>query len=196
MLDRRAVTRAPRSASAGQAYVELALILPVLLVLTFVVGDFGRVYASGVAVESASREAADYAAFDDVVTSHFTQDPVTLVVDAKDSTRLEALRRACAAVSSLPDYSAVAAFCADPTSRCTTSAGDFCTLIVEDTRADQPWASTCGVAPQTDFTCGWTVHVTVRFSFHTALDIAPLPRTVDFVRDSRYPISALPASGP
>jgi hypothetical protein len=196
VLDRRARPHEARSPSAGQAYVELILVLPIMLLLTFVVGDFGRVYASGVAVEDAAREAADYAAFDDVVTSHFTQDPATFVVDAKDSTRLEALRRACAAVSSLPDYSSVAALCADPTSRCTTTVGDFCTLLVEDTRSQAPWATTCGTAPQTDVTCGWSVHVTVRFSFHTALNVAPLPTTVDFVRDSRYPISALPASGP
>ena len=195
MLDRRAVTRVADASEAGQAYVELALILPVLLLLALAVGDFGRVYATGIAVESAAREAADFTAFDDLVDSHFYE-PTPGVVDAKDSARKEAFRRACAAVSSLPGYDDVAATCADPTAMCASTAGGFCELAVEDTRANQPWASTCGTDPQTDVTCGWTVHVTVNLDFHTAIDLAPLPTVVHFARESRYAISALPAGAP
>jgi hypothetical protein len=181
--------------AAGQAYVELALILPVLLLLALAVGDFGRVYATGIAVESAAREAADFAAFDDLTNSHFYE-PVPGTVDAKDSTRTEALRRACTAVGSLPGFDDVAATCADPTAMCTDVAGSFCQLVVEDTRTSQPWASTCGTDPQTDVTCGWTVHVTVNFDFTTAINLAPLPSTVHFARESSYAISALPAGVP
>jgi len=197
-----------RRASAGQSFVEFVLILPIFLVITMAVGDFGRVYASGVAVEDAAREAADYAAFDDVSNSHF-EEPVPGTIDATDATRNEALRRACAAVSSLPDYgpasdpASVAAFCQDPTSRCTASGGPgtFCQLVVEYNGASEPWASTCGVEPQLDNTCGWVVHTTVRFDFHMVidylpLDFLPLPTTVNLVRDSRYAISALPVGGP
>jgi hypothetical protein len=192
VLDRRAVTRGANPRSAGQAYVELALVLPVLALIALAVGDFGRVYATGIAVESAAREAADFTAFDDLVDSHFYE--VTPgVVDAKDSARKEALRRACAAVSSLPGYEDVTATCTDPTAMCTAAAGSFCQLVVEDTRADPPWAGTCGTGPQTDVTCGWTVHVTISFDFHTAIDLAPLPTVVHFARESRYAISALPA---
>jgi hypothetical protein len=205
-----------RVASAGQAYVELVLVIPILFVLAVAVGDFGRVYTSGVAIEDAAREAADYTAFDDVNQSHFGAagspgvDPAcTDLICAKDSTRLEAFRRACAAVSALPDYGpvsnplSVAARCANPLSRCTTTAGAFCRLLVEDHHTESPWGSTCGQplpsgqTPQSDATCGWVVHVTVTFDFHTALNFAPLPNTVHFTRESWYAISALPAgAGP
>jgi hypothetical protein len=183
-------------AFAGQAYVEFVLVLPILILLAVAVGDFGRVYASGVAVEDAAREAADYAAFDDLSASHF-EEPVPGTIDAKDSTRFEALRRACAAVSALPDFSAVAGTCSDPAARCSAAAGSFCQMVVEDKRASQPWASTCGIDPvQMDVTCGWSVHVTITFDFHTALDFPGLPTTMHFERESMYAISALPAGVP
>ena len=198
-----------RTSGRGQAYAEFALIVPILFLIAVAVGDFGRVYASGVAVEDAAREAADYAAFDDVSASHFST-PATDVtcidpVCATVSTRLEALRRACAAVSALPDFgstsnpTSVATFCADSTARCSTTPGSFCQLEVEDNHTLSPWGATCGQAlpsgqaPQSDVTCGWTVHVTVTFDFHTALNFKPLPTVVHFVRESRYAISALPA---
>jgi hypothetical protein len=185
-----------RTSSAGQSFVELVLVLPIMLVVAIAVGDFGRVYATGVAVEDAAREAADYAAFDDLGASHFYE-PVPGAIDAKDSTRLEALRRACAAVSALPDFDAVAGTCSDSTARCTDTAGSFCQMLVEDHRASQPWASTCGIDPQVDITCGWIVHVTVTFDFHMVIDylssdFLPLPTTVNLVRESRYAVSALP----
>jgi len=122
VLDRRAITRTRRSRSAGQAYVELVLILPILMVLAFAIGDFGRVYATGIAVEWAAREAADFAAFDDLNNSNFYETkPKT--VDAKPSTRTEAFRRACAAVSSVPGYADVAATCSDPTATCSNEIG-------------------------------------------------------------------------
>ena len=180
--------------------MEFVLVIPILLFIALAIGDFGRIYATGVAVEDAAREAADFAAFDDLAASHF-EDPVPgppVTVDAKDSTRLEALRRACAAVSSLPGYQpAVAAYCADPTSRCTAAPGSFCQLVVVDSRANQPFASTCGVDPvQADVTCGWVVHVTVTWDFNTIINLPPLPSTVTLVRESHFAISALPGGTP
>lgn len=193
--------RVDRARSSGQSLVEFVLVLPIFLVITIAVGDFGRVYATGIAVEDAAREAADFAAFDDVTASHFEQ-PVPGTVEAKDSTRLEALRRACAAVSAVPDYDAVAALCGDPTSRCTDAggAGTFCQLVVEYHGVSEPWASTCGSETQLDATCGWVVHVTVRLDFHMIVDylpheFLPLPTTVNLVRESWYAVSALPAGG-
>lgn len=190
-----------RRSAAGQSFVEFVLVLPILIVLVVTLGDFGRVYASGIAVEDAAREAADYTAFDDVAPnpSHFnTTDPNA--VDAKDFTRAEALRRACAAVSALPDFSAISALCANPVAaNCPATPGGFCQLVVEDTRGQQPWVSTCQInAAQTDVTCGWTVHVTITYDFHTFISYLPLswasiPTTVHFVRESRYAVSALPS---
>jgi hypothetical protein len=59
VLDRRA--RARRF-QGGQSLTELALIMPVVLLLTVVALDFGRVYLGYVNVENMARIAANYAA--------------------------------------------------------------------------------------------------------------------------------------
>ena len=46
----------------GQSLVEFALVLPMLLVLLLGVADFGRVFAAGITVEAAARNAAEAAA--------------------------------------------------------------------------------------------------------------------------------------
>jgi TadE-like protein len=46
----------------GQSLVEFALTLPLLLVLLLGVADFGRVFAAGITLEAASRNAAEAAA--------------------------------------------------------------------------------------------------------------------------------------
>ncbi len=48
--------------SRGQALVEFALILPVLLLILLLTVDFGRLFFSYVAVNNAAREATNYAA--------------------------------------------------------------------------------------------------------------------------------------
>lgn len=53
--------RIQRPASPGQALVEFALILPLLVLLLVMAVDFGRVFFGWVAVQNASRIAADYA---------------------------------------------------------------------------------------------------------------------------------------
>jgi Flp pilus assembly protein TadG len=47
---------------AGQAMVELALVLPVVLLLLLGMLDFGRAYVFGVAIQQGAREAARYGA--------------------------------------------------------------------------------------------------------------------------------------
>ena len=90
----------------------------------------------------------------------------------------------------------VAAICTDPTARCTAAPAAFCQLVVVDNRTTQPFASTCGVAPQADVTCGWVVHVTLTWAFQTVLNVPPLPTSVTLVRDSHFAISALPGGSP
>jgi hypothetical protein len=60
---RRAVTRSKgTSNSRGQSLAEFTLILPIMLVLLLTVADFGRLFASGITIESAARAAAETAA--------------------------------------------------------------------------------------------------------------------------------------
>jgi len=58
---RRYPTRTSRT-SRGQSLVEFTLILPIMLIILLVVGDFGRLFAAGITVESAARNAAEVAA--------------------------------------------------------------------------------------------------------------------------------------
>ena len=53
-------TPAPR----GQAFVEFALVLPMLLVLLLGIADFGRVFSAGIALEAAARDAAEVGALE------------------------------------------------------------------------------------------------------------------------------------
>lgn len=52
----------PSQHKRGQALVEFTLIVPVVLVLLLVVADFARLFATGITVESAARDAAEVAA--------------------------------------------------------------------------------------------------------------------------------------
>ena len=53
--------RNPRARSRGQAMVEFALVLPLLALLLVMAIDFGRVFFGWVALQNATRIAADYA---------------------------------------------------------------------------------------------------------------------------------------
>lgn len=44
---------------AGQSLVEFALVLPILLLLLLTVADFSRLFAAGIAIESAARTSAE-----------------------------------------------------------------------------------------------------------------------------------------
>jgi TadE-like protein len=47
--------------SGGQSVVELALVLPLLMVLLLTIADFGRLFSAGITIESAARTAAETA---------------------------------------------------------------------------------------------------------------------------------------
>jgi Flp pilus assembly protein TadG len=55
--------------SLGQSLVEFALILPILLTLTGAAIDIARVYGAWVALEGATRDAAEQVATDTTITS-------------------------------------------------------------------------------------------------------------------------------
>ncbi len=61
-LRRRARARTSASRTRGQSLVEFTLILPIMLILLLLVGDFGRMFAAGITIESAARTASEVAA--------------------------------------------------------------------------------------------------------------------------------------
>lgn len=172
--------RARRDAR-GQSLAELAVMLPVILLILLALADLGRLYTSAVAIESAAREAADFGAFEDENWS-----PVNI-----STTLAEMELRACtaAAGSHLQDYETT-----DPGDRTCTNPTFTCTL--ERNGASTACASSGGFtngvdcsSPATDPPC--TVHVQMAYEFRLILAIPPLPSTIDVVRDSYFRISNL-----
>lgn len=161
--------------------------VPVMMLLLIAIADFGRIYASAVAVESAGREAADFGAFD-ATNWQTTQIPTPNYKTTVD----EMERRACtaAAGSHLEGYETT-----DPVNNATCTNPTFsCTLERNGASTDcmNPTGLGAGVDcsdPDTDPPC--TVHVQMQYTFRTLLSIPPMPATVQLVRDSRFWISNL-----
>lgn len=76
----------------GQALVEMALVLPILLMLVFGIIEFGRIFNAYIVVSNASREGARYAAVGrsltdietDINNLTSTLGTVTILVDDSD----------------------------------------------------------------------------------------------------------------
>jgi Flp pilus assembly protein TadG len=176
------ISRSPRRRRAGQSVVEFALITPVMLLLLLAIADFGRLYTSAVAVESAGREAADFGSFD---ATYWNGTNLVTTVNEME-------RRACvaAAGSHLEGYQTT-----DPVNNATCTNPTFsCTLERNGASTDCLSSSgfTNGVDcsdPATDPPC--TVHVQMTYQFATFLPIPPLPSSIAVVRNSYFRISNL-----
>lgn len=165
----------------GQAAIEFALILPPLLLIALAIGDFGRVFVNAIAVESGARAAADYGAFQK--SNWCVIDPDTLACTDVNvaATEAEMERRACTAVMALPDYVGAAdgSTCTNPTF----------SYVLEPAPASSPYDPACDLSQEG---CVKVVHVTLTYEFHTALNLPPLPSTVQIVRDSKFAITEIP----
>ena len=102
-----------RSSTEGQSVVELALILPILLILFLAVADLARIYTTMMTVESAVREAADYGAWN---SSNWEGDPA-IPTSNYAKTVEQMVERGCIAARSLPDYDGPDDGCVNPTLR-------------------------------------------------------------------------------
>ena len=111
--------------SRGQSTVEFVLIAPILILLLVAIADFGRVFATGVAVEAATRNAAEIVAEDYVRNP--PGDPATSAHDRLaapaptsgyssyyNALALKAARTVCVELRSLPNttYSSADGSCA------------------------------------------------------------------------------------
>jgi len=184
---RPASWRAPRRGQRGQALAEFALIAPVLLLIVVAIADFGRLYNSMVAIESAAREAADYGTFKSSYwDAGLGNPPVTFA---------EIERRACTAAwgSHLENYSEPVG-----TTNHETCDNPVITCVVEP---NGPPAQDCDVydgagdchVSTTDPPC--IVHVTATYTFRPFFNFNILgwsPLQVTFARQSLFRISDLP----
>jgi hypothetical protein len=100
------IIRPHRSGSSanGQSLVEFALVLPVLLVLLLGIADFGRVFATGITMEAAARNAAEAAAQEYLQLLR----GATLPLSTADYQRLHdiAIESVCEEAVGLPNYAA------------------------------------------------------------------------------------------
>jgi hypothetical protein len=121
MLDRRSLQR---PLQGGQSMAEFGLVVPILLVLFIAIADFGRIFAAGVAVEAATRNAAEAAANEYLANPPpLTSDPdgdLSLPADGSDQTYYDnlhayAAKVVCADLRSLPNtnYDAGTQTCPD-----------------------------------------------------------------------------------
>lgn len=163
--------------------VEFALVVPILLMLVLGIGDFARLYTSGIAVEAAAREAADYGAFTP------GQWNTTVNPGQIDLTVREMIKRACTAASDVPDYVAAG----DSTTLCSVEGSNpLFSYRLEDSTgqaiANPP--ATCG-NPTREPPC--VVHVTMTYTYHSFVNVPLYPSAISLQRDSRFAISDIAA---
>jgi len=90
-----------RGDARGQSLVEFTLILPIVLILLLAVADFGRIFATGITLESAARTAAETAASEYVREDAATAAPLTPAAYAR--IHQHAWSSVCDEASALPN---------------------------------------------------------------------------------------------
>ena len=90
------------STAGGQSLVEFSLILPILLILLLAVADFGRLFATGITIESAARTAAETAAIE-YFREFAAVTPAPLDAAAYGRVHEQAWRTVCDEAQSLPN---------------------------------------------------------------------------------------------
>ena len=175
----------------GQALVEFALVIPLILFLVLAVGDFGRIYTSLVAVEAAAREAADLGAFN---PSNWNTD-LSSTNPGQAVVKLQQLACSSAASSHLEGYAEPPgtvnhATCTNPTLTCTLERQG---QVAADCATYSVGAGGCGDTA-TDPPC--VVHVQLAYQFDTLIRAPVLPTTITFTRDARYAVSSLWTGAP
>lgn len=177
-------SRFARRHSRGQSVVEFALVLPLLVILMIAIIDLARVYTTLLSVESAAREAADFASFGSQKWN------VAVYSALPDGTEAKMERRACVAASDLPDYAGPDDNCTNPTFSYKLSADRGATWV------DWDAALACD-DPGREPPC--LVRVTLQYEFHLLVPINidlfgveyGIPETLTFERSSIYAMTDL-----
>ena len=182
---------ARRPFKRGQSVVEFALVLPLMLILLLGTLDLARVYTTMMSVESAAREAADYA-------TTFGAGKWQLGTPM-DTTVTEMQRRACVAASDLPDYEDPDG---DPDTGCTNPSFAYCvTASVGGTCGPVDPVEACE-NPLRAPPCTVTVTLTHDFQLLAPLGIdffgvrLGLPNSLTFDRDSTFAITDIGITTP
>jgi hypothetical protein len=128
--------RAPRRSEArraerGQSMAEFVLVVPILLFLVVIVADFGRIFATGLSLEAAARDAAEV-----VANAYLSRPPSPLNAPASapsgyyDEMHVLAANTVCAETSDLPNanFDSATGTCAGMplVTACIHDSGDLC----------------------------------------------------------------------
>lgn len=164
--------------SRGQSLVEFAVVVPLMLFLVVAIGDFGRLYAAAIAVESAVREAADYGAF--LGSPAWDESNPSQI--AANVAEME--RRACTAASTVPGYEEPPGTIDHAT--CTNPSFSWSKERVPGSGNCRDQVPVGGSIPDPCI-----IHANLRYTFQTILQLPIVPTTLTFERESRFPISDL-----
>ena len=198
------LARRLRSDARGQSIVEFALLAPIMIFLLFAILDLSRVYTAMSSVESAAREAADYATASGAARLSSSNWPTTLA---------EMKRRACLAASDLHDYEGVDADSDGVDEDCTNPSFTWCVATsTGGTCADQaPFPQAIDPANPTTADCDnavkdppCTVTVTMSHNFHLFVPFKidffgvelGLPVSLAFQRDSTFAMTDILVESP
>lgn len=168
----------------GQSLAELAIFLPIIIVLLLAVGDLARVFATMISIESGARQAADWGAYRpgnwDSVSTGSCGDTTYMCSVA------EMKRRACTAALGMPEYEGDASG-----SDCTNPAFECAIGIADDPTTSCSSANTCDVDP-----CRLKVMLTYRFDLLAPSEFLALPSSFTFTRSSVFAIGKDPTGTP
>ena len=113
-IEDTSVNPSAETSRRGQSLVEFALVLPMPLVLLLGIADFGRVFAAGITLEAAARNAAEAAAQEYVQRQRADAGPLTAA--DYDAIRAVAHRVACEEAAVLPNRTGGPVLCTMPVS--------------------------------------------------------------------------------
>ena len=179
-----------RTASNGQSVVEVALVLPLMVILLLAIVDFARIHTTAMSVESAAREAADFGTSFGAEKWDATNSPITLE---------EMQTRSCIAASTLPDYAGTdpaitPVTCTNPSfSYCvTTTVGGPCgALDPVDVCEDPNRTTPCAIT----VTLAYDFHLIAPFNIDVFGTQVGVPDSIGFERDSTFAITDIELTG-
>ncbi len=165
---------------AGQAFVELAMILPILVFMAIAIFDFARAFTTAITIEAAAREAADYGG---LYPWHWdSSDPNSVT-----TTEEEMETRACTAASVLTDYVGEDPATSDPVT-CTNPTVTY--QLLNDTGYPNCFDVPANRAPcrvQVSVVHDFQVIIPLRLTFGDAE--LGLPSQVTITRESTFAVS-------
>jgi Flp pilus assembly protein TadG len=168
-----------RQRERGQSLTELALFLPILLMLLLGIADFARLYSAMITVESAAREAADWGSFYPSRWSTVASD----YVQTTDAMR----ERACTAVQHLGDYEGTNgnSDCTNPTFTCElTLPGGGTQSCLTPSFCSEIFGEDPSIMP-----CRVTVSLTYTFNLIAPTGLVGVPPTITFTQSSTFAIA-------